>query len=98
MPALNRRTVLLAGAATALYGRYASAAEFPERPITVVVPYAAGGAGDTIIRLLSPIIERQLGQPLVIDNRPGGGGMIGAQAVAKAAPDGHTLMLGAANN
>jgi tripartite-type tricarboxylate transporter receptor subunit TctC len=98
MPVLNRRTVLLAGAATALCGPCVSAAEFPDRPVAVIVPYAAGGAGDTIIRLLSPIIERQLGQPLVIDNRPGGGGMIGAQAVAKAAADGHTLMLGAANN
>jgi tripartite-type tricarboxylate transporter receptor subunit TctC len=74
------------------------AAEFPERPITVVVPYAAGGAGDTVIRLLSPVLERSLGQPLVIDNRSGGGGTIGAQAVAKAAPDGHTLLLGATNN
>jgi tripartite-type tricarboxylate transporter receptor subunit TctC len=95
---LNRRTVLLASAAAAIGGPFAKAAEFPERPVTVIIPYAAGGAGDTIIRLLSPIIERQFGQPLVIDNRPGGGGMIGAQAVAKAAPDGHTLMLGATNN
>jgi len=98
MPALNRRNMLLGSAAAALYGPRASAAEFPERPITVIIPYAAGGAGDTITRLLSHVIERQLGQPLVIDNRPGGGGMIGAQAVAKAAPDGHTLMVGAANN
>jgi tripartite-type tricarboxylate transporter receptor subunit TctC len=98
MPALNRRNMLLGSAAVALCGPHASAGEFPERPITVIIPYAAGGAGDTIFRLLSPVIERQLGQPLVIDNRPGGGGMIGAQAVAKAAPDGHTLMVGAANN
>jgi tripartite-type tricarboxylate transporter receptor subunit TctC len=98
MPVLNRRNMLLGSAAAALCGPRASAAEFPERPITVIIPYAAGGAGDTIFRLLSPVIERQLGQPLIVDNRPGGGGMIGAQAVAKAAPDGHTLMLGAANN
>jgi tripartite-type tricarboxylate transporter receptor subunit TctC len=71
---------------------------FPERPITVVVPYAAGGAGDTVIRLLSPGMERVLGQPLVIENRAGGGGTIGAQAVAKSAADGHTLLLGATNN
>jgi tripartite-type tricarboxylate transporter receptor subunit TctC len=95
---LNRRNMLLGSAAAALCGPCASAAEFPERPITVIIPYAAGGAGDTIFRLLSPFLERQLGQPLIVDNRPGGGGMIGAQAVAKAVPDGHTLMLGAANN
>jgi tripartite-type tricarboxylate transporter receptor subunit TctC len=53
------------------------AAEFPERPITIVVPYGAGGAGDTIIRLLSPTIERKLGQPLIIESRPGGGGING---------------------
>jgi tripartite-type tricarboxylate transporter receptor subunit TctC len=98
MPMLNRRNMLLGSAAAALCGPCASAAEFPERPITVIIPYAAGGAGDTIFRLLSPVLERQLGQPLIVDNRPGGGGMIGAQAVAKAASDGHTLMLGAANN
>jgi len=98
MAVLNRRNMLLGSAAAALCGPHASAAEFPERPVTVIIPYAAGGAGDTIIRLLSPVIERQLGQPLVVDNRAGGGGMIGAQAVAKATPDGHTLMLGAANN
>jgi tripartite-type tricarboxylate transporter receptor subunit TctC len=73
-------------------------AAFPERPITVIVPYAAGGAGDVIIRLLSDAIEKKLGQPLVIDARGGGGGMIGANAVATAAPDGYTLMMGATNN
>jgi tripartite-type tricarboxylate transporter receptor subunit TctC len=76
----------------------AGAAEYPERPITVIIPYAAGGAGDTIIRLLSPVLERNFGQPLVTDYRAGGGGTIGAQAVAKAVPDGHTLLLGATNN
>jgi len=99
MPLLNRRHFLIASAATTIGGSSAAAAEFPERPITIIIPFAAGGAGDTIIRVLSPVIERQLGQPLVIDNRAtGGGGMIGAQAVAKAAPDGHTLLLGATHN
>jgi tripartite-type tricarboxylate transporter receptor subunit TctC len=98
MPVINRRQFVLASAAMTVSGYRVRAADYPERPITVVVPYAAGGAGDTIMRLLSPVIERQLGQPLVIDNRAGGGGTIGAQAVAKAAPDGHTLLLGATNN
>jgi tripartite-type tricarboxylate transporter receptor subunit TctC len=98
MPRMSRRTLILATAALAAGSPRASAAEYPERPITVIMPYAAGGAGDTIIRLLSPLMERSLGQPLVIDNRTGGGGTIGAQAAAKAAPDGHTLLLGATNN
>jgi len=97
MTALSRRTFLLAGAAVAA-GASSALAEYPDRPVTVVVPYAAGGAGDVTIRLLQPVIERELGQPLIIDARPGGGGTIGAQAVAKAAPDGITLLMGATNN
>jgi tripartite-type tricarboxylate transporter receptor subunit TctC len=97
MPVLNRRAFLAASAAVCFAPRLARAA-YPERPITVIVPYAAGGAGDVIIRLLSESIEKKFGQPLVIDARGGGGGMIGAKAVASAAPDGYTLMLGATNN
>jgi tripartite-type tricarboxylate transporter receptor subunit TctC len=93
-----RRLIVLAGFALIACLSPAIAAEYPERPVTVVVPYAAGGAGDVLIRLLQPAIERELKQPLVIDARPGGGGTIGAQTVAKAAPDGYTLILGAANN
>jgi tripartite-type tricarboxylate transporter receptor subunit TctC len=98
MTLLSRRQFALAGAATIAGAAGAWAADYPERPVTVVVPYAAGGAGDTIIRMLSPGMERSLGQPLIIETRPGGGGTIGAQAVAKTAPDGYTLLLGATNN
>jgi tripartite-type tricarboxylate transporter receptor subunit TctC len=98
MSFLIRRIVFAAAALAVAPIHSGAAADYPERPITVIVPYAAGGAGDSIIRLLSPVMERSLGQPLVIDNRTGGGGTIGAQAVAKAAPDGHTLLLGATNN
>src|ERR1700738_5150427 len=97
MSAINRRTFVLTSAALVAGAQYPMAAEFPQRPISIVVPYAAGGAGDTIMRLLSPTMEHHLGQPLVIDARPGGG-TIGAQAVAKAAPDAYTLLLGATNN
>jgi tripartite-type tricarboxylate transporter receptor subunit TctC len=97
MTRLTRRAFVTAAAATALLPRSAFAA-FPERPITVIVPYAAGGAGDVITRLISEAMEKKLGQPIVIDARGGGGGMIGAKAVASAAPDGHTLMMGATNN
>jgi len=95
---LSRRTFVLSAAALAAGSLRVNAADYPERPITVIVPAAAGGAGDTIIRLLSPVMERRLGQPLIIDNRSGGGGMIAAQVVGKAAHDGYTLLLGATNN
>jgi tripartite-type tricarboxylate transporter receptor subunit TctC len=98
MTNLSRRHLILAAAATMAGTSAAMTAEYPERPITIVIPYAAGGAGDTVMRLLSPLLEKRLGQPLIVDNRAGGGGTIGAQAVAKAAPDGHTLILGATNN
>jgi tripartite-type tricarboxylate transporter receptor subunit TctC len=94
---LSRRAFVTAAAATALMPRRAFAA-FPDRPVAVIVPYAAGGAGDMIMRLIAPAMEKALGQPLVIDARGGGGGMIGAKAVSGATPDGHTLMMGATNN
>ncbi|HEY1153832.1 MAG TPA: tripartite tricarboxylate transporter substrate binding protein [Pseudolabrys sp.] len=95
---LSRRNALLLTAAAALSPTLSRAAAYPERPITVIVPYAAGGAGDVTIRLLAPSLEKTLGQPLIIDARAGGGGTIGARAVASSAADGYTLMLGAANN
>jgi tripartite-type tricarboxylate transporter receptor subunit TctC len=97
MNAINRRTMLLMTAAAALPGA-AAAAEYPVGPIRIIVPYAAGGAGDISMRALQPALERELGQALVIESRPGGGGTIGAQDVAKAAPDGYTLLCGATNN
>ena len=71
---------------------------FPNRPVTVVVPYGAGGAGDAIIRLLATVMEKRMGQALIVESRPGGGGTVGARHVANAQPDGHTLLLGATNN
>src|SRR5262249_40872542 len=71
----------------------ASAETFPNRPIKLIVPYAAGGANDIIARLIQPGLEKALGQPVVVDNRPAASGMVGTDAVAKAQPDGHTLGL-----
>ena len=71
----------------------AQAQAFPSRPITVVVPYLPGGTNDIIVRTLTPKLTEALGQAVVIENRPGAGGNLGAAYVAKAKPDGHTLMI-----
>lgn len=72
----------------------ATAQDYPTKPIRVVVPYAAGGATDITARQISVGLTEQLGQPIVIDNRPGAGGGIGTAIVAKSAPDGYTIVFG----
>ena len=81
--------VCLAGTASA-----ALAQAFPSRPLKLVVPYAAGGSTDQLARAIAEPLGRALGQPVVVENKPGGNTIIGADAVAKAAPDGHTLFMG----
>lgn len=66
---------------------------YPAKPIRMVVPYAAGGGLDAVTRLVSQAMSEGLGQSIVVDNRAGGGGMIGAEHVAKSAPDGYTLLM-----
>ena len=70
---------------------------FPSRPLKLVVPYPPGGITDTLGRTLAQALTEALGQPLVVDNRPGAGGALGAEAVARAAADGYTLVLGASS-
>jgi tripartite-type tricarboxylate transporter receptor subunit TctC len=71
----------------------APAQNYPNRPIRLIVPFAAGGLNDVVARLVGPYLERALGQPVVIDNRPAAGGMVGTDAVAKATPDGYSLLM-----
>ncbi|WLW64508.1 tripartite tricarboxylate transporter substrate binding protein [Achromobacter aegrifaciens] len=75
----------------------AEAAPFPDRPITLVVPLAAGSTADILARSIQPGLSQQLGQTVVVENKPGGGGQIAMSYVAKASPDGYTLVLGSNN-
>ena len=87
---------MLAVAALAAIGCVAPvhAQTYPTKPVTLVVPYPAGGANDMLGRLIGQKLSESLGQQLIIDNRPGAGTLIGASIVAKAAPDGYTLLVG----
>ncbi len=90
----TRRAALAAAAGAALLPSLAAAqAAWPQKPVTLVVGYAAGGATDVIARLVATKLGEQLDQPVVVDNRPGANSNLGAQLVAKAAPDGHMLYV-----
>ena len=97
---LNRRSMLrLAAAVFATAAAFAplSAAQaqaYPTKTITIIVPFPAGGTTDILARILGQYMSTALGQPVVVDNRGGAGGNIGAQAAARAAPDGYTLFMG----
>lgn len=94
---LLRLGIALAGLLVAVAAA-ADSSKWPERPIRVVLPFPGGGSGDVLTRLVGEELRARFGQPVVVDNRPGGGGNIGTAAVAQAAPDGHTLLMGATNN
>ena len=83
-------TLILVGLAA--MGR-ASAQDYPNRPVKVIVPFAAGGPADIYARFLSQRLQESLGQPFVVDDRPGGGSIVGTDAAAKSAPDGYTLLV-----
>jgi tripartite-type tricarboxylate transporter receptor subunit TctC len=81
------------GLAFALSALWASAQNYPAHPVKVIVPYAVGGSADVYGRFLAAKLSETMGQPFVIENRPGGGAVIGTDAVAKSAPDGYTVLI-----
>lgn len=93
---LPRRALLQFGLAVAVIAVSATAhaANYPEKPVTLVVPYPAGGSVDFVARVLQPQLQEALGQPVIIENRSGASAMIGSAYVAKAQPDGYTILLG----
>src|SRR5262249_15373231 len=96
----RRKFLRLATAAAALPAlpRMAIAQNYPTRPVRWIVPYPAGGATDLISRVMAQWLTERLGQPVIVDNRPGGGTNIGPQAVVNSAPDGYTLLFTASTH
>jgi tripartite-type tricarboxylate transporter receptor subunit TctC len=90
---MNRRGILCIVAALLGAAPQAGAQDWPTRPVTIVIPFAPGGSGDASLRLLAKALSEKIGQPVIVENRSGAGGAIGAAAVAKAAPDGYTLLF-----
>ncbi len=94
---MQRRTLVAAALGSGLVGLPAIAQEnFPNRPIRLVVPFAAGGPSDIIARVVAPRMSSILGQPIVVENRAGAGGVTGVDVIARAAPDGYTFGIGSA--
>jgi tripartite-type tricarboxylate transporter receptor subunit TctC len=92
-PARLSRRALLGAAGAALAAPALAQADWPTRPIRLIVPFAPGGSSDVLARLIQPGLGAALGQPGVVENRSGAGSMLGTEAVARSAPDGYTLLL-----
>ncbi|MDO8278642.1 MAG: tripartite tricarboxylate transporter substrate binding protein [Burkholderiaceae bacterium] len=89
-----RRNFLLGALALASAAAWSQAGPYPAKPVRLIVGYPAGGASDVAARIVAQKLGERMGQPVVVENRPGSAGNVGADAVAKAAPDGYTLLLG----
>ncbi|GLK72236.1 tripartite tricarboxylate transporter substrate binding protein [Ancylobacter dichloromethanicus] len=89
-----RRTLFAAAMASLFAIGAAAAQDFPTRPVTLVIPFSAGGSTDLVGRLIAERMSAELGQPVVVENKGGAGGNLGAAQVAKATPDGYTILMG----
>ena len=89
-----KKVLAVAAIASASFVGNAAFAEFPDRPITMVVPFSAGTSTDTVSRLIAKVMSENLGQPIVVENRVGAGGSVGTSEVVKADPDGYTIAMG----
>ena len=98
MSLLHRVSLVLATALTVHVTGPVRADDFPSRPLRVIVPFSPGGAVDGPMRLIAQHLSQRLGQPVVVENKPGAGATIGTDVVAKAAPDGYTLLLASQTN
>ena len=92
------RIVIATACATACGAIAAEAQSYPMRPIRIIAPLGAGGSGDVLARLIAEPMTQRLGQQVVVDNRPGANGIIGMELVAKANPDGYTLVVVSTGN
>jgi tripartite-type tricarboxylate transporter receptor subunit TctC len=94
MTSIRRRTAVLGALASPLAARTVLAADYPTRPIRLIVPYAPGGGADAVARIIAKLAGDSMGQSIVVENKGGAGSIVGTDLVAKAAPDGYTLLLG----
>ena len=95
----SRRLLLSCGLALlATAGGHVSAQTWPDKPVTLIVPFPAGGTTDVLARALAEKLQLALGQPVIVESKPGAGATLGADVVAKARPDGHTLLVGAVHH
>lgn len=94
----RRRLVQAAALAVAMAGSSAMAQAWPSKPISLIVPFPAGGTTDVLARALGEKLAQSLGQPVIVENKPGAGATLGADFVAKAKPDGYTLLMGAVHH
>ena len=92
-PSVQRVAIWLIGFAAALIATCAHAQTWPARPVRIIVPFSAAGTADLLSRIVADKLSAALGEPFVIENRPGAGGLIGQETVARAAPDGYTLVI-----